>query len=265
MTRHKRKPSRTKLLRSLFLWHRYIGLGSALFVILLTLTGLLLNHTDELALDSRHVQSSLVLDWYGIRAPEDMVTYMAGSTAITEVGRQIYWNTTLIPQAQALLGAVEAHGLVIIGSKNQLLLFTPEGELIERLDNGAGIPEGMQALGVNSTGDLVVRTTHGLYRADSNILKWQKIPDAPILWAVAAHPSATLRSALKQAYRGTGLSVERLLLDIHSGRILGKRGVYLVDAAALLFLLLASSGVWLWSRHFANTRERRSRQQRTRA
>ena len=67
MTKHHPKP-RIKQLRSLYLWHRYIGLAAALFVIVLTVTGLLLNHTEELGLDSSSVQSDTLLDWYGIHA-----------------------------------------------------------------------------------------------------------------------------------------------------------------------------------------------------
>ena len=44
------------------------------------------------------------------------------------------------------------------------------------------------------------------------------------------------------------ISWERLLLDIHSGRVLGSLGVVLVDLMALLFMLMAASGVWIWSR-----------------
>jgi hypothetical protein len=267
MTHHKRKPVRAKLLRSLFIWHRHIGLASALFVILLTLTGLLLNHTEDLDLDSRHVQSALVLDWYGIRAPDAMSTYTIGSVTVTQVGTQIYWNTTPIPQAPPpLLGAVATHGLVVIGVEGQLLLFTPEGELIERLDNTADFPAGIQSLGLTAAGDLVAKTAHGSYRADSSILKWHKAGADSVNWTAPAPPSPALRAALQRAYRGTGLTLERLLLDIHSGRILGSRGIYLVDAAALLFLLLATSGVWLWVRHHANTRKhRKSRRQQPRA
>jgi uncharacterized iron-regulated membrane protein len=35
---------------------------------------------------------------------------------------------------------------------------------------------------------------------------------------------------------------------------MGEAGVWLVDAAALLFLLLAASGVWLWGRRRASAR-----------
>ena len=263
MTRHKGKPARAKLLRSLFLWHRYIGLTSALFVILLALTGLLLNHTEDLALDSRHVQSGLLLDWYGIKAPDSMPAYSVGSTTVTEVGAHIYWNTTPIPQAAApLMGAVETHDMVVIGVEGQLLLFTPEGELIERLDNTSGVPAEIQSLGLNAAGDLIVRTAHGVYRTDSSMLNWHETVDDSIKWTVSTPPAPALRATLQQAYRGTGLTLERVLLDIHSGRILGSRGVYLVDTAALLFLVLATSGAWLWIRHLAKARKhRRSRQQ----
>ncbi len=48
MTRHPKARSRAKLLRSLYVWHRYLGLSAALFVILLSATGLALNHTELL-------------------------------------------------------------------------------------------------------------------------------------------------------------------------------------------------------------------------
>ncbi|MFT5351416.1 MAG: hypothetical protein ACI9MF_002239 [Gammaproteobacteria bacterium] len=49
-------------------------------------------------------------------------------------------------------------------------------------------------------------------------------------------------------YRGKGLSLERILLDLHSGRLLGNAGVFIVDLAALFFVFLALSGSWMWLR-----------------
>ena len=47
------------------------------------------------------------------------------------------------------------------------------------------------------------------------------------------------------------------MLDLHSGRILGSWGVYLVDAAAILFMLLAITGVWLWGKRRASAQQHR--------
>lgn len=261
MTRHKRNKAPFRLLKSIYIWHRYLGLAAALFVILLSATGLALNHTHELALDSHHVAAPYLLDWYGIHAPREMTSFTAGPATITAVGNRVYWNLAPIPQASTpLIGAVEFAGLVVIGSAGQLLLLTPEGELVERLDGTAGVPAGMQAIGLTPGGALAVHGAHGYYRTDENFLDWHETDSLDARWARASTPSPGLRSALREQWRGTGLTLERVLLDIHSGRILGGWGVYLVDLAAVLFLLLALSGLWLWSRRRASSRaHRRSR------
>jgi len=267
MTRHPRKKPRAKLLRSLYIWHRYIGLAAAAFVIILSATGLALNHTEQLELDTTHMQSDLLLDWYGVHAPHDMTSYQAGPHTITAAGDRIYWNTTELPGIQPpLLGAIEYAGLVVVAVPGKLLLFTPGGDLIEQLDGAAGVPAGMQAIGITPGNDLAVHAAHGYYRTTADFLDWQETDTLDADWVSAVEPSAALNSAVQAAYRGTGLSLERVMLDIHSGRILGSWGVYLVDAAAILFLLLALSGVWLWARRLSNTRthqqaiEARSRQ-----
>jgi len=257
MTRHKRRPLARRL-RSLYLWHRYIGLAAALFVILLATTGLLLNHTEELALDSRHVQSSLLLNWYGVKVPDDMSSYPAGPATVTAVGDRIYLNAAPLSQAHApLVGALEFSGLIVIATGGQLLLYTPEGDLVERLDAAIGVPGRIQALGLTENGVLTVRSPAGYYQSDANLLEWQETQPPEATWSRPKVPSPGLVTVLQQTYRGTGLSLERILLDIHSGRILGGWGVYLVDAAALVFLLLACSGIWLWSRRRKTMRAHR--------
>jgi uncharacterized iron-regulated membrane protein len=261
MTRHRRKKPPARLLKSIYIWHRYIGLAAALFVILLSLTGLVLNHTEALSLDSRHVSTAYLLDWYGVRAPREMASFVTGPATITAVGKDVYWNIARIPQAATpLVGAVEFAGLVVVGIEGQLLLFTPEGELVERLDGAAGVPAGMQALGLTPDDALAIHAAHGYYRTDENFLEWHESENLDARWASASAPAPALKSALQQVWRGTGLTLERVLLDIHSGRILGGWGVYLMDAAALLFLLLAFTGVWLWTRRRASARAHRRSQ-----
>ncbi|HYQ72303.1 MAG TPA: PepSY domain-containing protein [Gammaproteobacteria bacterium] len=260
MTRHPRTKSRTRLLRSLYIWHRYIGLVTALFVFVLSLTGLALNHTEALQLDARHVRSDALLDWYGIHAPDTLISYRAGPDTISQLGNHIYWNRQLVPATGGTLsGAVQFAGLTVAGLDDSLLLFTREGDLIEQLGSAAGAPTGIQAVGTDATGKLAVRTVQGIYRTDENFIEWQPATASEISWAGAAPAEPQLEAALRSAWRGTGLPLERVLLDLHSGRILGETGVWLVDAAALLFLFLASSGLWLWGRRRASARERSSK------
>jgi hypothetical protein len=264
VTRHPKHKSRAKLLRSLYIWHRYLGLAAAAFVIILTLTGLALNHTEELGLARSHVQSNLLLDWYGVHAPVRMTGFQAGPHHITAVGGHVYWNDVRLEQvAPPLIGALEFADLIVVGIEGQLLLFTPQGDLIERLDGATGVPAGMQALGIATDGKLAIRAAHGDYRTDDSFLEWQETDSgSDVAWIEPETIPPELREAIRIAYRGNDLPLERVLLDLHSGRILGTWGIYLMDAAAILFLILAGSGIWLWGRRRASARahQRRTRQ-----
>jgi hypothetical protein len=257
MTR--RNKSRIKLLRSLYVWHRYMGLAASLFVILLTITGLALNHTEELGLDSRSVRSDVLLDWYGIDAPDIKKSYRAGAHRITEVGENIYLDTEKIAGLTTpLIGAVEFSNFIIVGVEDRLLLFTAEGELVEQLGDAAGVPSGMQAIGLTADGNLAARSAEGYFFVNTDFIEWHKTDSLAATWAHSEAPSLQLEQSLKASWRGSGLSLERVMLDLHSGRILGSRGVYLVDAAAVLFLMLAVTGVLLWGKRRATARRHRA-------
>jgi len=57
-----------------------------------------------------------------------------------------------------------------------------------------------------------------------------------------------LKKLLRNHFRGEVLPVERVLLDLHSGRFFGKIGPWLFDIAAALLILLSLTGSWIWLR-----------------
>ena len=68
-------------------------------------------------------------------------------------------------------------------------------------------------------------------------------------WAEAVSLPDALRERIEASVAGVGVSAERVLLDLHSGRWLGHAGVWLMDAAAFALLLLAGTGGWtVWRR-----------------
>ena len=260
MTRHNKQKSAGVQLRSLYLWHRWIGLLSAVFVILLALTGLALNHTEELALDSAHVQSPALLDWYGIRAPTEITAFSAGGVTVSRVGSRIYADSKEVAIIEPpLLGAVYFSDLLILATADKLLLLTREGELVEEMGAAAGIPADIKTIGITRDERLAIGTANGFHLADSELLAWQATSRPDAHWSEPVTLDPALVTALQASYRGNGLPVERVILDLHSGRILGPWGVYLMDGAAIVFLLLACSGIWLWGKRRASARTHRRR------
>lgn len=64
-------------------------------------------------------------------------------------------------------------------------------------------------------------------------------------WTVPVELSATERQAYEAAL-APGISVQRLLLDLHSGRIAGRYGPLALDVLAALLTVLSLSGAWLF-------------------
>jgi hypothetical protein len=239
----------------LFLWHRWLGLAVALFAVVLSVTGLMLNHTGALRLDERRVQAPWLLHLYGIEPPGLVGAYRVGVHWITQWGDRLFLDARPVKSTGPVYGACEAAGLLAVAGEDQLILLGPRGELVERLS----MP-GLRSVGAAAGGALVVRTDKGLLRADGQLIQWSAVSGtADVTWSQpdsAGPPDALLRG-IEAHLQGEGLPLERVVLDVHSGRILGPIGVVRMDGAAAVLLFSAVSGVWLWLRHRLRRRTRR--------
>ncbi len=261
MSRHRKKP-RLRKLRSMYIWHRYIGVSAALLVILLAITGVLLNHTEALQLDSRYVRNGWLLDHYGIHAPARVRSFAVQERWLSQWGERLYLDDTEVGRSdRPLLGALAHEGMLVAALEGEIWLLTPEGELIEKLGGGEGVPAGMRAIGHTPAGKLAVQAAHGIYVADAQLLDWRETPGAQADWIQEQTLPEQRYQRLLEHYRGRGLNLERVILDLHSGRLFGRYGIYVMDAAALLMLFLALSGTWIWGmRHIRNRQRKPGRQ-----
>lgn len=100
----------------------------------------------------------------------------------------------------------------------------------------------------NDVNHVLVKTFTGqLLSVDSNCTKLylsESIPEAA--WLHPRELQNKILQDLKQGFRGEGLPLERVILDLHSGRLLSRIGVYLMDGAAILILLLTFTGLGIW-------------------
>lgn len=228
-------------------WHKRVGLTAALIVVMLVVTGILLNHTTELELEKRYVKSGWILDWYRIAPDKPASSFKAGENIITLMGDRLYLNTSEIQSSvQQLHGAVKINELFIAGIDSRLILIDATGQLIEQLDGVDGVPSGMRQLGIDQEQQLIIRAAHGDYRLDLDEITWEEEDEIEADWSEPFSISVSLERQLLEQYRGKGLPVERVMLDLHSGRILGEWGVWIIDLAALMMLILAMSGFLMW-------------------
>jgi hypothetical protein len=227
-----------------------MGIVGALFVILLSASGLILHYSPDLQLDNRFISSSSLLSWYRIEVPEIALSYSAGDQYASLIADAIYFNESRLPGSfTSLSGIVAAESGYAIATRNQLILLTEAGELIEILGSLVGVPAGIDRIGNSSVGEVYLELDSQVLAADLDALTWidSNSQQSRVSWSSSEALDRQLAEQIQDDYGDSLLSWERLVLDIHSGRLLGGIGVVLVDLMAILFMLMAGTGVWIWS------------------
>jgi hypothetical protein len=220
---------------------------SAALVIIICATGLALNHTDDLNLSKRTIKSHWLLNWYGIDTPE-VIAYGTGDRFVSQLNDAIYLDALpLVGHFARLRGIITIENTSIMATDNELILLNRSGELIETLDAKTGVPTEIRRIGRLLDNTPVIETPAGLWTSTPELLDWQlTVETTAPAWSGTVELPPTLLDAIETHYRGTGLTVERVILDLHSGRLLGRAGPWLADAAAAVFILLAMTGIWMW-------------------
>jgi len=229
--------------------HRTLGAITVLFLLILAITGLLLNHTTDFKLDQRYITWPWVLEHYGLDSVQADVSYQLGQTTVSQFDDQLFVDAQPVYRFnQTILGAIHNDDLLILAAPNSLLLFTLEGAFIEQMGEEAGIPSQIQNIGLYH-GDPVVQTRDGMRRADFMLEQWEYITLPAVSWSQNKDLPEDIDQQLAAYFYGKGISVERLVLDIHNGHIVDKYGVWLLDIIAILLVLLSLTGLYLWFKH----------------
>lgn len=232
--------------RTLRRWHKKLGLVGAFFLLLVSLTGVLINHSHPLSLDSQTVNSGWLLDWYGIAGPSKVSQFAAQDLPLVATDNLLWHGQQRLLDADSPVQSAIVHGDKILAVDGHALYWLSiEGQLLEKQEARLGLPASPNVLGVTDDGRIWLQTPDGCYVSDDQLLAWQaSAAPADIRWAWPQ--TIADRQPWINLARSTHLSWERLLLDLHSGRLLGAWAIWLWDLVALIFVLLSASGIWIY-------------------
>ena len=245
----RRKKPRKKLHTRL---HRVLGLWSSAIVVVISLTGIALNHTEALKLDDRRVTAAPILKRYGMQPEGEPVVFGAGDHVMALWDGECLFDDSLVdtaPQGSDLVAA----GMVNSGEfafvfPAEVIVCDSDGGLVDRLD-AASLPEGVIASAGSEGGELVVKLSSGESLRLKEWLEAVPVDGESAMWFSPLQEISTAqRDQLAGALRGDGLPMSRVVLDLHSGRLFGALGVVVYDLAAVCLIVLGITGVMLWLR-----------------
>ena len=238
------KRRKTNYIVLLLKLHKYLGLFVFIILFWLAISGIMLNHTTELALADKPLKSHLVSSLYGIPQPEIKQGVNLGNHWLFNVEKTLYLGNVKLstPDYQPLVGAIQSKELLFVAREKGLLLYTLDGEFIDSLT--APAPVSAIAL-LNNL--VLLKLANGCLSSNESYTELQVCPQIiDVNWQGLNVVPITIKNTFLNAYRGNGIMLEQVILDSHSGRIFGKAGVYFMDAIAILIIILSISGATLW-------------------
>lgn len=236
-------------------WHRRLGFTAAFFLLLLSVTGILLNHSAALNLDSKSLPNWLSKAAYGYEPPTKAVA-IAG-LRIQQKQYQIAVNGRGAARCDSLfLNAIVLEELVAVICPREIVLLTIEGELIELASASTSFTQPIISFAAIAAEPevLLLGFSNGIEKLNVNTMQRSQLSDkqakalSKLLHSKELNSDQSVLASGLSADNSLDLSWERFLLDLHSGRVFGLLMVVLMDVAALILIVLVVSGFWVWNK-----------------
>jgi hypothetical protein len=229
--------------------HKIIGVCLALWLGFMAITGILLNHSSDLSLDKTPIQSSILLNIYGVKLPKTGTTFVINQNiSVHLIGSNLFWNNQKILN----IPPIEPYGLVASTSKEVLIywpthlaLFNLNGELVE-LKQNINI-QNADAIGTNVSDNFYIKSSDKIFQVDANLeFKTYSLEANTIQWSISKATDRTTLKNLNLQNLNNGINYERLIIDIHNGNIFGCLNKFLIDFLSIFFVILIFSGLFIW-------------------
>jgi hypothetical protein len=226
--------------------HKFTGIAVCVFLIHLSITGIFLNHTEDLGLDEKYTASPMILALYNISMPSQNESFLVDNIFISRFGDQIFMdNQPIIKSESPIMGAAFSNQILAIALPNEMILLTQEGELIERITSSSELPENIKKLGV-SEDILYLKTPNQVWQSSDQAQAWEVSDSNFNGWSNEVTMPDEQTKRIEMYFSGKGVSLEQFFLDLHNGNIIKNFGKWFLDLIAIFLLLLSISGIWIW-------------------
>ena len=193
--------------------HRFLGITLVFFVIVLSVTGTLLQHAEDFNIRQKYASSNIARNFYDIK-PCTVHSTSIERKWISICNNNLYFNDVKIANNISALNEIYKKGnLYVIQYDGHKITINDNAEIINM--------KHMKKLNL---------------KKNNILLKRSDIP-------------GNLRKNIEDESIGKTITYERIIVDIHTGRLFGSIGVTLIDLVTIGLLILSVTGSFSWLRY----------------
>lgn len=239
-------------------WHRRIAGYAVAIVLWFALSGIVLNHAHDLALDQRPLPAALTRLFYSTPLPAHLAGFRLDDHWLFALDHTLYdlddAARAIGPCAGGVRGAVRFGDWHAAACGDAVYIVDAGGNRVERIDAAWGLAGDVTALAVPAgTTMLGIGTKDATWCIDAALAALQRCSARIPAPATATPLPPDARDTLAAVLAPPAIDDERFVHDLHSGRLFGAAARWAWDLFALALLALAGSGLLLLRR-----RERRA-------
>ena len=230
--------------------HKYLGFTFSLFILHLTLTGILLTYPKTFNIEETYVSNFFILKKYNMDTHREVYELSNIEDEVVIIKNNIYINSKFVDKFNDDIINIlyqKKDKQIIILSKSTIGIYFFEytdGELeindIISLENTKKI----KYLGLNlSDGMAFLKNDNEYYNLDKNyLLKLVDDKDKNIEWSNISIMDKKLAKYYLNIHQGRGVSLTRILTELHNGKFFGSifTLILLFSSLRLIFLTLSS-------------------------
>ncbi len=228
--------------------HRTLGVSALIFIVIMAISGHLLNRSQLYGLDQIAVTHRALQQLAGLATPQAIQFLNADGSRIIIINNELFLNDHFVdPAIGGVIGALKLGGSIYLASIDSLVEINQGGVIVNSIDSLGGLPGRLERIGVDEHQRLVINCLDGFCIADNDLLdSWSVWDGQQVIWSQSQRGIDVDTERAVARYLGRALSLERLMLEIHSGRLFGGWGVMLADLVAFVLLFGGLSGGYLW-------------------
>jgi hypothetical protein len=254
-------PVRRNLTATLRLWHQRAGLAAFFFLGWLGISGILLNEASDLGLNGIRIGWPWLMAVYGLHAAPPQNGYAAGAHWLATTAHTTFFDGHAlegdIASPLGMASASDGHQETLyVATPSSVVLLTPKGGRVDELRDPPLPVSSVRALGVviGRSDAVAVRDDASAFQSSDGGETWTTIPPDKVHWS-DLQPLSQPQQEQLAPYSRPSVAVQQVLVDAHSGRLLGRYGTFAIDIVGLIALLLACSGVWMYARTSSRRRQ----------
>ena len=230
--------------------HKYLGFVFSIFILHLTITGILLTYPETFNVEETYISNFFILKKYNMDTHREVYGLRNIEDEVVIIKNNIYVNSKFIDKFNDEIINIlyqKKEEKIIVLSKSAIGIYYLEnidGELeinnIISLENNKKIKQ----LGLNLSGDIIfLKNDDKYYILDKNyLLKFSNEENKNIQWSNISTIDKKLAKYYLNIHQGKGVSLTRILTELHNGKFFGSIFTLILffSSLSLIFLTLSS-------------------------